>query len=80
MLDACPELQELAQCYQPGNGRPGIEPVVLLGVLIFQFLERVPDRQAAELGVRSFKDQGCGYVFILNDEMSSSASRSRYAS
>jgi hypothetical protein len=32
-----------------GNGRPGIEPVVLLGVLIFQFLERVPDRQAAEL-------------------------------
>ena len=29
--------------------RPGIEPVVLLGVLIFQFLERVPDRQAAEL-------------------------------
>ena len=40
---------ELAQCYEPGNGRPGIEPVVLLGVLIFQFLERVPDRQAAEL-------------------------------
>ena len=64
-----------------GTGRPGIEPVVLLGVLIFQFLERVPDRQAAELGVRSsFKDQDCGYVFILNDEMSSSASRSRYAS
>jgi transposase len=41
--------EELAQCYQPDNGRPGIEPVVLLGVLIFQFLERVPDRQAAEL-------------------------------
>ena len=41
--------EELAQCYQPENGRPGIEPVVLLGVLIFQFLERVPDRQAAEL-------------------------------
>ena len=41
--------EELAQCYEPGNGRPGIEPVVLLGVLIFQFLERVPDRQAAEL-------------------------------
>ena len=31
------------------NGRPGVEPVILLGVLIFQFLERVPDRQAAEL-------------------------------
>jgi transposase len=41
--------EELAECYEPGNGRPGIEPVVLLGVLIFQFLERVPDRQAAEL-------------------------------
>jgi transposase len=41
--------EELAQCYTPDNGRPGIEPVVLLGVLIFQFLERVPDRQAAEL-------------------------------
>jgi Transposase DDE domain/Transposase domain (DUF772) len=41
--------EELAQCYQPDNGRPGLEPVVLLGVLIFQFLERVPDRQAAQL-------------------------------
>ena len=41
--------EELAQCYEPENGRPGIEPVVLLGVLIFQFLERVPDRRAAEL-------------------------------
>ena len=40
---------ELAECYEPENGRPGIEPIVLLGVLIFQFLERVPDRQAAEL-------------------------------
>ena len=41
--------EELAECYTEDNGRPGIEPVVLLGVLIFQFLERVPDRQAAEL-------------------------------
>ncbi|MGD0183421.1 MAG: transposase [Terriglobales bacterium] len=47
LLASCRE--ELAQCYEPENGRPGIEPVVLLGVLIFQFLERVPDRQAAEL-------------------------------
>ena len=47
LLASCRE--ELAECYEPGNGRPGIEPVVLLGVLIFQFLERVPDRQAAEL-------------------------------
>jgi hypothetical protein len=33
------------ECYEVDNGRPGVEPVVLLGVLIFQFLERVPDRQ-----------------------------------
>ena len=41
--------EQLAQCYQADNGRPGVEPVVLLGVLILQFLERVPDRQAVEL-------------------------------
>ena len=41
--------QELAECYDPGEERPWIEPAVLLGVLIFQFLERVPDRQASEL-------------------------------
>lgn len=41
--------EELASCYVLDNGRPGVEPVILLGVLIFQFLERVPDRQAAEL-------------------------------
>ena len=40
---------ELEACYVTDNGRPGIEPVVLLGVLILQFMERVPDRQAAEL-------------------------------
>jgi transposase len=47
LLAGCRE--ELAQSYEPENGRPGIEPVVLLGVLIFQFMERVPDRQAVEL-------------------------------
>jgi hypothetical protein len=41
--------EELASCYVLDNGRPGVEPIVLLGILIFQFLERVPDRQAAEL-------------------------------
>jgi hypothetical protein len=40
---------ELEACYVLENGRPGIEPVVLLGVLLLQFLDRVPDRQAAEL-------------------------------
>jgi Transposase domain (DUF772) len=41
--------EQLAECYSPDNGRPAVEPVVLLGVLILQFLERVPDRQAVEL-------------------------------
>lgn len=40
---------ELEKCYCSDNGRPGIEPVVLLGVLVFQFLERLPDRQALEM-------------------------------
>ncbi len=40
---------ELEKCYCCDNGRPGIEPVVLLGVLVFQFLERLPDRQALEM-------------------------------
>jgi hypothetical protein len=35
--------------YVRDNGRPAMEPVVLVGVLILPFLERVPDRQAAEL-------------------------------
>jgi hypothetical protein len=40
LLSGCRE--ELAQCYDQDNGRPGVEPVLLLGVSIFQFLERVP--------------------------------------
>ena len=47
VLASCRE--QLLDCYDSENGRPGIEPIVLLGVLIFQFLERVPDRQAVEL-------------------------------
>jgi hypothetical protein len=47
VLASCRE--QLLECDGSENGRPGVEPVVLLGVLIFQFLERVPDRQAVEL-------------------------------
>lgn len=39
----------LEKCYCSENGRPGIEPVVLVGVLVLQFLERLPDRQALEM-------------------------------
>src|SRR5260221_5961392 len=47
VLAGCRE--QLMECYEVVNGRPGVEPVVLLGVLIFQFLERGPDRQAADV-------------------------------
>ena len=38
----------LEAAYCLNNGRPGIEPVLLLGVSILQFMERCPDRQAIE--------------------------------
>jgi len=47
-----PQLEEqraaLNALYCSTNGRPADDPVVLLGVLLLQFVERVPDRQAAE--------------------------------
>src|SRR5260221_10285120 len=42
--------EELAAFYVLDNRRPGGEPGILLGVLLFQFLERGPDRQEAGLG------------------------------
>ncbi len=38
--------EKLAACYCEENGRPGIEPVLLLGISVLQFLERAPDREA----------------------------------
>jgi transposase len=40
--------ERLESCYCMDNGRPGVEPVVLLGVSLLQYLERLPDRQAVE--------------------------------
>jgi hypothetical protein len=40
--------RELAACYCADNGRPAEEPVMLLGATILQFMERAPDRAAAE--------------------------------
>lgn len=40
--------ERLAALYCEANGRPGIEPVVLAGVTLLQFMEQAPDRQAAE--------------------------------
>jgi transposase len=39
---------ELAGMYCADNGRRAIEPVVLLGVSLLQFMKKVPDREAAD--------------------------------
>jgi len=39
--------QDYADLYSP-EGKPGISPVILAFVSVFQFMERLPDRQAAE--------------------------------
>ena len=46
LVQARPELETM---YCADNGRPAAEPVVLAGVCLLQFLERVPDRVAMEL-------------------------------
>ena len=39
---------KLIPTYHASTGRPALEPVRLLGVLMLQFVERLPDRQAVE--------------------------------
>lgn len=39
---------DLCRLYCSDNGRPGIEPVLMAGVTLLQFMEKAPDRQAAE--------------------------------
>src|SRR4051812_11837731 len=39
----------LEHCYCANNGRVAVEPVLLLGVSLLQFLEAIPDRQAVEM-------------------------------
>jgi transposase len=40
--------EKMEPAYCQHNGRPGMEPVVLLGVSVLQYLEGLPDRQAVE--------------------------------
>src|SRR5688572_2849576 len=40
---------QLEKCYCAENGREAVEPVLLLGVSLLQYLEAIPDRQAVEL-------------------------------
>lgn len=40
--------EELCAMYCPDNGRPPIDPVLVAGVTLLQFMEKAPDRQALE--------------------------------
>jgi transposase len=55
---------QLARCYCPDNGRVAIEPVVLLGVSLLQFLEGQPDRAALEM-----LRYHAGWNFALNRQL-----------
>jgi hypothetical protein len=57
--------EALCELYCEENGRASIEPVVLFGATLLQFMEKVPDRQAAE-NVRVH----VGWKFALDLEMS----------
>jgi transposase len=55
---------QLEACYCSDNGRMAVEPVLLLGVSLLQYLEAIPDRQAIEL-VRYH----AGWNFALNRQV-----------
>lgn len=56
--------KRISKYYCSDNGRPGIEPVLLLGVSLLQFMERVPDRQAIEQ-----LRYHTGWKYALNQEL-----------
>src|SRR6266498_464696 len=51
----------LEGCYCAEEGRPAVEPVLLLGVSVLQELDGIPDRQAVEM----LRYHG-GWNFALN--------------
>ena len=54
----------LEKCYCSENGRVAIEPVLMLGTSILQFLDGVPDRQAVEM-----LRYHAGWNFALNRQL-----------
>src|SRR4030043_1505877 len=55
---------ELEKCYCEDNGRPSVEPVLVLGGTLLQFVEKVPDRE----GVERLRYH-LGWKYALNHEM-----------
>jgi hypothetical protein len=54
----------LEACYCADNGRVAVEPVLLLGVSLLQYLEGIPDRQAVDL-----LHYHAGWNFALNRQV-----------
>jgi transposase len=55
---------QLEACYCADNGRIAIEPVLLLGLSLLQYLEAVPDRQAVDM-----LHYHAGWNFALNRQV-----------
>jgi transposase len=55
---------KLEACYCADNGRVAVEPVLLMGVSLLQYLEGIPDRQAVEM-----LHYHAGWNFALNRNM-----------
>jgi hypothetical protein len=55
---------ELEKCYCADNGRVAVEPVLLLGVSLLQYLDGLPDRQAVEM-----LRYHAGWNFALNRQL-----------
>jgi hypothetical protein len=56
--------EELEKCYCADNGRVAIEPVLMLGVSILQYVDGLPDRQAVEM-----LRYHAGWNFALNRQL-----------
>lgn len=55
---------QLESCYCPENGRVAIEPVLMLGVSLLQFVDGLPDRAAVEM-----LRYHAGWNFALNRQL-----------
>jgi transposase len=55
---------ELEKCYCADNGRVAVEPILMLGVSLLQYLDGLPDRQAVEM-----LRYHAGWNFALNRQL-----------
>ena len=55
---------QLEECYCADNGRVAVEPVLMLGVSLLQYLDGLPDRQAVEM-----LRYHAGWSFALNRQL-----------